>query len=609
MSTEQPTKTPEVPRQTLKRMFKVYGTILNMAWVAAKSRSILLLACMVILGVSGAIRSLISKFVIDALKIHHFHAAVVAAIAFLVAMGLATIVQDLLGLMQFDMGDRISQEVDRRIMSIVMGVPGLDHLERPEFADKIKLVRDQSYVPFSALANVNALAYMVFGLVAALILLGSIHPLLLLMPVVAVPSSLLQFKTLRKHFAKFDETAPEDRLASHYMQLLTEDKSAKEVRLFGLRNLLVGRHKELTDRYIKKLYADRLKRSAVGVASGALYGATLAASIGFIGWLALRGKATFGEVVMGVAVARMVIGHVEMAASMFAWLAELSLVGERYLWMLEYEPDVQIREKVYPAPERIVRGITFDNVSFTYPGTDKTVLKGVSFFILAGSTVALVGENGAGKTSLVKLLCRFYDPTEGRIMVDDMDLRDLDLEDWRNRTGAGFQDFVRFQLLAREAVGVGDLGAIEDGAAVATAARMAGALSVINKLPHGADTQLGREFEDGVDLSEGEWQRVALARGAMRPTPILVVLDEPTASLDARAEHDVFERFAEMAAGRGANDPITLLVSHRFSTVRMAELIVVLNEGEIEQIGTHDELMAADARYAELFRLQASRYD
>ena len=597
------------PKQTIRRMRKVYGAILSMAWEAAKARSVLLLICMVILGLSGAVSGLVSKNVIDALGLHHMRSAFRIGVLFLVVTATSKIVQDLLGLLQFDMGDRISQEVDKRIMGIVMGVPGLDHLERPEFADKIKLVRDQSYVPFSALANVNALVYMVFGLAAALILLGSIHPLLLLMPVVAIPSSWLQFKMLRKHFAKFDETAPEDRLAQHYMRLLTEDKSAKEVRLFGLRNLLVTRHKELTDRYIKKLYADRLKKSAVGVASGAMYGLALAVSIGFIGWLALKGSASLGEVVMGVTVARMVIGHVEMAAGMFAWLAELSLVGERYLWMLEYKPDVEIRDNLYPPPDLIVRGITFDDVSFTYPGTDKTVLKNISLFIPHGSTVALVGENGAGKTSLVKLLCRFYDPTSGSILIDDIDLRDLDLDGWRDRTGAGFQDFVRFQLLAREAVGVGDLPAIDDGAAVATAARTGGALSVINKLPQGADTQLGREFEDGVDLSEGEWQRVALARGAMRPAPVLVILDEPTASLDARAEHEVFERFAELAAGRGDTDPITLLVSHRFSTVRMADLIVVLNEGVIEEIGSHEELMANDKRYAELFRLQASRYD
>jgi ATP-binding cassette subfamily B protein len=234
--------------------------------------------------------------------------------------------------------------------------------------------------------------------------------------------------------------------------------------------------------------------------------------------------------------------------------------------------------------------------------------------------VALVGENGAGKTSLVKLLCRFYDPTEGRITVDGVDLRDMDLDGWRARTGAAFQDFVHFQLVASEAVGVGDLPAIEDLERVGASARQAGADRVIDRLPAGLSTQLGRWFEGGVELSEGEWQRVALARGLMRPAPALLVLDEPTASLDPRAEHEVFATFASMArrkadsvdVARGTagatGSPVTILVSHRFSTVRMADVIVVLHDGRIEEVGSHDQLLAAGGRYAQLFRLQASRY-
>ncbi|MGH2812465.1 MAG: ABC transporter ATP-binding protein, partial [Actinomycetota bacterium] len=395
----------------------------------------------------------------------------------------------------------------------------------------------------------------------------------------------------------------------HYMKLLTETESAKEVRVFGLGKHIVKRHKEITDAYIRKLFRDRLKRSVVGTVAGILYGLAMAASIGFIGWLALQGRATIGDVAMGVMVARMVIGHVEMAASMFAWLAELSVAGERYLWMLDYRPEVEIREEVYPAPEVIVKGIALERVGFTYPGTDEKVVDDVNLFIPPAATVALVGENGAGTSTLVKLLSRFYDPTEGRILVDGIDLRDLDIDQWRSRIGASFQDFVRFQLIAREAVGVGDLPAIEDLERVTASTGFAGADRVIDNLPEGLDSQLGRYFEGGTDLSEGEWQRVALARGAMRQEPALIILDEPTASLDARAEHEVFERFAQWASGRGAHEPITLLVSHRFSTVRMADLIVVLHEGKIEETGAHEELMASGGRYSELFRLQASRYD
>ena len=294
-----------------------------------------------------------------------------------------------------------------------------------------------------------------------------------------------------------------------------------------------------------------------------------------------------------------------------AWLAELSFVGERYLWLLDYRPSIQVRPpgEAAPAPAAIRRGISLEHVSFVYPGTEARVLDDVTLCIPAETTVAVVGENGAGKTSLVKLLCRFYDPTNGRILVDGVDLRDLDLEGWRARIGVAFQDFVRFQLLAREAVGVGDLEAVEDLQRVASSAYRAGADRVIERLPQGFDTQLGRWFSGGVDLSDGEWQRIALARGLMRDDPLLVILDEPTASLDARAEHDVFERFARMARPEEGPAPITLLVSHRFSTVRMADLIVGLHQGRIEELGSHEELVAAGGRYAQLFRLQASRYE
>lgn len=591
------------------RALRVYRVILGLAFGAARGKAVALFGAAALFGMFGAVTGLITKFVVDAVAGGDPGRAMGIGVLYLVLFGVGALLDDVSALLQSDLGEQTSQAVEQKLMAVSSAAAGLEHLERPEYADKVKLVRDRSFIPYFAFTNLNSLSSVVFGLAAAVVLLGFVHPLLVLLPVVAAPGVILQFNAHRKHFARHDRSAPDERLARHYLELATEPAAAKEVRLFGLGPHLIERHRKLTDEYNGMLFHDQLRRAWVGVAAGSLYGAALAAAIGFVGWLALDGRASLGDVALVVQVARMAIGNVQSAARQAAWLAELSFVGERYLWLLDYRPNVVVKPpaEAVPAPVQVGDGIALENVSFTYPGTEEEVLSDVSLFIPAHTTVALVGENGAGKTSLVKLLCRFYDPTEGRITVDGVDLRDMDLDGWRAGTGAAFQDFVHFQLVASEAVGVGDLPAIDDLERVGASAAQAGADRVIDRLPTGLATQLGRWFEGGVDLSEGEWQRVALARGLMRPSPALLVLDEPTASLDPRAEHEVFATFAAMAKG-GRASPITILVSHRFSTVRMADMIVVLHDGRISELGSHDDLLAAGGRYAQLFRMQASRY-
>jgi len=596
----------------MNRMVRVYRVILGAAWEAAAGRTTVLFAGAGVIGVLTAVSGLATKWVVDALAAGDGGRALTMGGVYLALVAGSSLLEDLTGgVLQSEVGERVSHAVEQRLMAVSGGAPGLEHLERPEFADKVKLVKDRSFLPYFAFTNLNGLAAVVIGLVAAVALLGSVHPALVLMPVVAVPGVALQFRAYRRHFARYDRTAADQRLVAHYLELLTTPAAAKEVRLFGLGTHLIERHRQVSEAYIRALFRDQLRRSGAGLLSGALYGAAAAGAVGYVGWLALQGRASLGDVALGVQVVRMALGDVQAGTRQAAWLAELSFVGERYLWLLDYRPALRVRPpgEAAPAPDVIETGIALEGMSFTYPGTTEPVLRHVSLVLPAHSTVALVGENGAGKTSLVKLLARFYDPTEGRILVDGVDLRDIDLDGWRQRAGVAFQDFVRFQLVAREAVGVGDLPAVDDLERVGGAAAAAGADGVIGRLPDGFDTQLGRTFAGGVDLSEGEWQRVALARGLMRPAPALLVLDEPTASLDARAEHEVFERFAAMTRRGDAAAPLTLLVSHRFSTVRMADLIVVLHDGRVEELGSHDELLAAGGRYAQLFRLQASRYD
>ncbi len=599
-------------RATLRRSLRVYRVILGLAFDAARGKATALFAAAAVFGMFGAVTGLFTKLVVDALAGGKPGRAMALGVVYLVLFGLGALVDDVGALLQSDLGEQTSQAVEQKLMAVSSSAAGLEHLERPEYADKVKLVRDRSFIPYFAFTNLNSFSSIFFGLAAAVVLLGFVHPVLALLPVFVGPGVLLQFNAYRKHFARHDAVAPDERLARHYLQLTTEPGAAKEIRLFGLGPHLIERHRALTDAYNGMLFRDQLRRTWAGMAAGGLYGAGLAASIGFVGWLALDRRASFGDVALTVQVARMAVGQVQNAARQAAWLAELAFTGERYLWLLDYQPSVVAKPpaEALPVPDPVRHGIAFEHVSFTYPGTDQVVLDDVSLFLPPRTTVALVGENGAGKTSLVKLLCRFYDPSAGRITVDGVDLPDLDLDDWRARTGAAFQDFVHFQLVAREAVGVGDLPRVDDLERVGASARKAGADRVIDRLPDGLATQLGRWFEGGVELSEGEWQRVALARGLMRPSPALLVLDEPTASLDPRAEHEVFATFAAMSRRPGGRDgsPITILVSHRFSTVRMADVIVVLHDGRVEEQGSHDELLAAGGRYAELFRLQASRY-
>jgi ATP-binding cassette, subfamily B, bacterial len=278
--------------------------------------------------------------------------------------------------------------------------------------------------------------------------------------------------------------------------------------------------------------------------------------------------------------------------------------SRRLAWLEDYAASL-VATADQPAPTRLRDGIRLEGVSFAYPGTDRLVLESVDLELPAGNVIALVGENGAGKTTLVKLLCKLYEPTAGRILVDGAPLAVIRADAWRSRLAGAFQDFFRFELPARHSVGVGDVPRRDDVEAVGRAVVRAGAEDVVARLPAGLDTQLGPTWPGGVEVSFGQWQKIALARGFMREQPLLLVLDEPTAALDAETEHALFERYAAAARGR---EGITILVSHRFSTVRMADLIVVLDGSRVAQVGTHDALMAGGGPYAELYGIQAAAY-
>ncbi len=342
-----------------------------------------------------------------------------------------------------------------------------------------------------------------------------------------------------------------------------------------------------------------------------VFAAGFVAAIAVIVVRAADGHATVGEVVLAVTLIQRAQLQVGQAAASVGQLLTTVRHAQRLRWLEEYADTDRrrVQDRVRsPAPKTLRDGITLEQVSFSYPPGERSVLSGVDLHLPAGSAVALVGENGAGKTTLVKLLTGMYQPTSGRIAVDGIPLREIDLAAWRACTAATFQDFVRFELLAREVVGVGELASIDDELAVGAAVHRAEAGAVVDQLADGLQTPLGSSFEHGQDLSGGQWQRLALARGMMRTQPLLLILDEPTASLDAITEAALFERYLAARTAAREQGAITVLVSHRFSTVRMADLIIVLHRGRVTERGSHQELMQGGGLYAQLFEMQARAY-
>jgi ATP-binding cassette subfamily B protein len=327
-----------------------------------------------------------------------------------------------------------------------------------------------------------------------------------------------------------------------------------------------------------------------------------------VAFVALRAGARPGDVLLVLAAGARLSAYVGATVGEIGFLRGVWMDGSRRLAWLEDYAAAMVASADLPVPSELQRGIRFEHVSFAYPGTTRRALEDVSLFLPAGAVVALVGENGAGKTTLVKLLARMYEPQAGSIYLDDVALSRLPADEWRTRMAGAFQDFFRFEFLAQQSVGLGDLPRLDDRVAVTAAVERAGAVDVISRLQRGLDTQLGPTWPGGADISFGQWQKLALARGFMRERPLLLILDEPTSALDAETEHALFEQYAAAARQGHANGRITVLVSHRFSTVRMADLIVVLDGARVVEVGTHDELMARGGQYAELYGIQAASY-
>ena len=504
--------------------------------------------------------------------------------------------------------DRVGFALDKRIMKLVSSVTGIEHFERPAYLDRLEILRESGWMLGRSMYVLPMNVADVLRAGVTFYLLANVHPALLLLVVFAIPSIILDLRSDNRVRIVEEQCAEGLRKARHYYELSTSHTAGKELRIFGLCKEIFSRHRNTwADIHNRQMNA---KRSEVGWATlgWLIFAAGFVLSLGLVTWRVVRGEATIGELVLTFTLAARVNRESQVGIELIGWTRRVARIARHLLWLEKYAHVPRIDPPAFEAvPQRLKEGISLKGISFRYPDTDSLVLKNINIDLPAGSTVALVGENGAGKSSLVKLLCRFYDPTEGIIAVDGIELNRFNMAEWRDVCSASFQDFFRFELYAREAVGIGDLPNLDNSKAVNRAVDSADAQDVVQQLKSGLDTQLGSRWNGGQELSAGQWQKMALARTLMRRSPLLLILDEPTANLDPKTEHELFLRQAA-AAKESTNGAVSLIVSHRFSTVAMADTIIVISDGEIAERGSHDELVGSDGLYADLYSIQATAY-
>ncbi len=505
--------------------------------------------------------------------------------------------------------DRVTIALETHVATLQASVSGLELQERPDYLDRLAVLRNQVFVLDHMYLSLLETIGWIVRVVITIVLLTSIDPRLMLLAVFALPTVLSSAWRPGVERQVEERFAQHNRLAEHMFATATSAAAAKEVRVTGIGDDLADRRRTEWQRWFLPVARARWGTAISHSVAWAIFG------LGYVGavvFVVVGLDATVGSVLLILAAGARLSAYVGGTIGEIGFLRGIWLDGSRRLVWLENYAAALTADTDIAVPKRLVDGITLEHVSFAYPGASRLALEDITLRLPAGAVVAVVGENGAGKSTLVKLLAKMYEPTSGDILIDGQPLRRMPATEWRKRLTGAFQDFFRFEFSAQHSVGLGDLPRLDNEPAVTDAVRKAGAGDVVERLPEGLHSQLGSTWPGGQELSFGQWQKLALSRGYMRPGPLLMVLDEPTAALDAETEHELFERYADAARGHesaaGDIGSTTILVSHRFSTVRMADLIVVLDGSRLAEVGSHDELMQQDGPYADLYRIQAAAY-
>lgn len=602
----------------VRQIFEFYPRCLNLVWHASRWYAVCAFALSILNSIVPVAQVWISKVVIDtvvesigedsgtiAIDWLEMLSPIGAILAVWMIGGICqSALQTLLG--------QVGQQVRNHTQALIFRKASeldMAFFENPDFYDEMEKARSEGY-------RANNLAVLTVEVVSSSISTIAMLSLLLQLHWAAVP--ILVLSTLPqvivggyfagRRFALEGAVTRSRRLADYLSRLLGSREAVKEVRIFGLHEALLRRFTGYWRRFVKESTTLRFRQEKLSFLFGLLSMAGTAAIWGYAAVRAVGRHITVGDVALVFQAAeRSRSGLISLFSNLGRFYEHTIFAGNLFRF-LDLEPSsvdgalAPTPATPAPVPKSIKNGIEFRNVSFRYPGSDRFILKNVSFTLRAGQSAAIVGENGAGKTTLVKLLARFYDPTEGVILLDGRDLRDHDPKDLHRHIGVIFQDYVRYDLSARENIGFGQVDLLEDSEKIAEAARKGGAADVVGKLPRGLDTILGRTLDEGIDLSGGEWQKVALSRAFMRRAQVLI-LDEPTAALDAFAEYELHRQFAKLTTGK-----MTIFISHRFSTVRIARHILILKDGQLVEEGSHAELMAGEGLYAEMFNTQADFY-